>query len=267
MTGDWYDADTSGGQGTDDRFIVDVGGFEGPLDLLLSLAREQKVDLTRISILALSRQYLAFIDEARRLSLELAADYLVMAAWLAYLKSRLLLPEKAEPDEPTGEELASVLALRLRRLEAMRQAGEGLIARPQLGFDVFARGMPQIVSVQKHVQFTASLYDLLESYSAQRSRTLAQSITVPKRAVLTLQDARQRLTRMLGGAANWTPLDAFLADYLAQPGLGATARASALSASLEMVKEGQIELRQLAPFAPLYLRRYAGSDRGRRPRS
>ena len=242
-------------QSASDVLVVDVGGFEGPLDLLLSLAREQKVDLTRISILALAEQYLTFIDAARRLSLEVAADYLVMAAWLAYLKSRLLLPEKEAEEEPSGVELAAVLALRLRRLEAMRQAGNLLMERSRLGQHVFARGAPEVFGARKSVTFDASLYDLLEAYSALRMRKLVRTVRVARREVLTLREARERLTRLIGATSAWAPVDSFLADYLARPELRATARASALSASLEMVREGQIELRQIAPFAPLYIRR------------
>lgn len=238
----------------DDSLVIDIDGFEGPLDLLLKLARDQKVDLTRISILALAEQYLAYVEAARRLSLELAADYLVMAAWLAYLKSRLLLPKEAD-DEPSGEELAEVLAERLRRLEAMREAGRQLMAQPRLGADVFPRGMPESHGLQTRSVWDASLYDLLSSYAALRLHRVAATFAIAKREVFSLQDARDRLLRLLGGSSQWAALDSFLADYLSRPELRRTARASALSASLELVREGELELRQSAPFAPLYLRR------------
>ncbi len=159
-----------------DRLVVDVDGFEGPLDLLLQLAREQKVDLSKISILALAEQYLAFIEAARRLRLEIAADYLVMAAWLAYLKSRLLLPADEEDDEPSGEELAAVLARRLRHLEAIREAGRRLMASARLGIDIFARGAPEPLSVNTRAVWDAQLYDLLSAYAALRLRGLATSV-------------------------------------------------------------------------------------------
>ena len=243
-------------RGEGETLVVDVDGFEGPLDLLLSLARDQKVDLTRISILALSEQYLAFVEEARRLRLEVAADYLVMAAWLAYLKSRLLLPEReSDEEEPTGEELAAQLAFRLRRLEAMRQAGEKLMSGSTLGVDIFARGMPESIGIARKVTYQAKLYDLLEAYAAHRQRTLVRRVRFAKRQVFSLQEARERLIRLVGKMEHWAPVDTYLVEFLVRPELRATARASALSASLELVKEGQVELRQAAAFAPLYIRR------------
>lgn len=239
--------------------VVDVDGFEGPLDLLLTLARDQKVDLTKISILALAEQYLVFIEAARRLSLEIAADYLVMAAWLAYLKSRLLLPQE-EAGEPSGEELASALAERLRRLEAMREAGRRLMARDQLGIDVFARGMPEPMVATATTTWDASLYDLLSSYAALRLHRIAEVVHVRRREVFSLQEARDRLTRLLGSNTHWAPLDSYLIDYLADPDLKRSARASALSASLELVREGVVELRQNAHFGALYVRRKLGAE-------
>jgi segregation and condensation protein A len=243
----------------DDTLVVDVEGFEGPLDLLLKLARDQKVDLTRISILALAEQYLAFIEAARRLRLEIAADYLVMAAWLAYLKSRLLLPEAKADDEPSGEELAAVLALRLAQLEAMRNAGRRLMELSRLGVHIFPRGMPEPVAVRSRAAWQASLYDLLSAYAALRLRKVAGTMQVPPRHVFSLQQARERLTQLIGRSTHWAPLDSYLAEYLGQPELARTARASALSASLELVREGEMELRQSAPFAPLYVRRRAAA--------
>ena len=244
----------------DDLLVVDVDGFEGPLDLLLKLARDQKVDLARISILALAEQYLAFVEEARRLRLEIAADYLVMAAWLAYLKSRLLVPQDEADEEPGGEELAAALAERLRRLEAMRDAGKRLMALSRLGSDRFSRGMPEPLAISRRIVWDVRLFDVLAAYGALRLRQVTQTIEVPRRDVFSLHEARDWLLNGLDACISWAPLDSFLAEYLADPMLRATARASALSASLELAREGQIELRQNEPFAPLYLRKRSAAD-------
>lgn len=238
----------------DPQLVVDVDGFEGPLDLLLTLARNQKVDLARISILGLVEQYLEFVSEARRMRLELAADYLVMAAWLAYLKSRLLLPEQKDEDEPTGEELAAALAFRLQRLEAMRDAGARLMARNRLGRDIFARGAPENMSVVRKSIWSATIYDLLTAYATQRQRTSVTAVHVARRRVWSLQEAHQILVRLVGTIAEWAPLNSFLEDYLLDGEERATVIASTFSASLEMVREGQIELRQGEPFSPVYVR-------------
>jgi segregation and condensation protein A len=240
--------------GDEPALVVDVDGFEGPLDLLLSLARSQKVDITRISILALAEQYLAYIEKIRELRLELAADYLVMAAWLAYLKSRLLLPEENDSEEPTGEELAAALAFRLQRLEAMREAAARLVNRNRLGRDVFPRGLPEPVVTVKRSEYSATLYDLLSAYAAQRQQQAISIVHVRKRDVWSLHDAREVLTRLIGRIAEWAPLDTFLSAYLVTPEMRATVKASAFGASLELVREGRIELRQTEPFAPLYIR-------------
>jgi segregation and condensation protein A len=234
--------------------VVDVDGFEGPLDLLLSLARSQKVDLARISILALAEQYLAYIEQIRQLRLELAADYLVMAAWLAYLKSRLLLPEEKGDDEPTGEELANALAFRLRRLEAMRDAAARLANSDRLERDVFGRGFPEPVVINKKNEYSATIYDLLSAYAAQRQQKAISIVQVKARKVWSLQDAREILVRMIGSVAEWTPIDVFLSPFLVTDDMRATIKASSFSASLELVKEGKIDLRQTEPFAPLYMR-------------
>lgn len=238
-----------------ERLIVDLGAYEGPLDLLLALARDQKVDLAQISVLALAEQYLAFFDKVRTLSLEVAADYLVMAAWLAYLKSRLLLPTDEDEDGPSADELAAALAFRLRRLEAMRNAAARLMNRNRLSREIFARGMPEPVVLNSTRRFQASLYDLLEAYSAQRSRSFAQRMQFKKRSVISLAEARERLVRLIGDIADWAPMDALFDDYIATPAMRATARASSLSASLELTREGQVELRQVAPFSPVYIRK------------
>ena len=241
----------------DDCLVVDVEGFEGPLDLLLELARNQKVDLAKISILALADQYLTFIEAARRLRLELAADYLVMAAWLAYLKSRLLLPAEAADEEPSGEEMALLLARRLKHLEAIREAGRRLMGFARLGIDVFPRGKAETLSVNTHVIWDATLYDLLSAYAALRLRGMVTSVKFVERHVFTLQEARDRLIRMVGASGQWEMLDFYFMEYIVQPELRATAKASAFSASLELVREGELELKQSQHFAPLYVRRRA----------
>ncbi len=252
---DDFDTAPLGGSEAEPALIVDVNGFEGPLDLLLELARRQKVDLAQISILALVEQYLAFIEEARKLRLELAADYLVMAAWLAFLKSRLLLPTAPAAAEPDAGDLATVLTLRLQRLEAIRRAAGKLADRPQLGRDVMARGAPENMATTTRAKWHATLYDLLSAYADNRQRTANASVRLAQRAVWSLAEAREALHRLIGEAADWCPLEAHLAAYMTAPDMAPTVRASALSAMLEMVREGLIDVRQDAPFAPLMLRR------------
>ncbi|WP_193177735.1 segregation and condensation protein A [Oricola nitratireducens] len=234
--------------------VVDVDGFEGPLDLLLHLARNQKVDLTQISVLELARQYLVFIEKARALRLELAADYLVMAAWLAFLKSKLLIPEPKVEGEQTGEEMAALLQFRLKRLEAMRDAAARLINRNRLGRDVFARGMPETVIVDKTSEYHASLYDLLTAYAQQRQREAIDHVEIAKRAVWSLTEAREILRKLVGDVSDWTALDSFIVAYIATPQMRRTAIASTFAASLELVRERVLEMRQDAPFATLYMR-------------
>jgi segregation and condensation protein A len=238
----------------DPALVVDVDGFEGPLDLLLHLARNQKVDLARISIQALADQYLVFIETARTLRLELAADYLVMAAWLAFLKSKLLIPKQPGEEGESGEELAALLQFRLKRLEAMRDAAARLVNRNRLGRDVFARGMPELVIVEKRNEWSATLYDLLTAYAVQRQRQAIDRVKIAKRSVWSLKEARDILTRLVGELRDWTALDQFLIQYLVSPGDRATAIASSFAASLELIREGTLEARQEGAFAPLYLR-------------
>jgi segregation and condensation protein A len=235
--------------------IVDVEGFEGPLDLLLTLARQQKVDLAKISILALADQYLAFIEEARRVRLELAADYLVMAAWLAYLKSRLLLPESDGGPGPSAEDMATALALRLRRLEAIRNVADQLTGRPQLGRDVFGRGAPEPIADIKRPEWTATLYDLLTAYAQQRQKNALARVRFAPRTVWSLAEAREALERLIGVSADWGRLDEFLISYLVEPSLRATVYASSFAAVLEMVREGQVEMQQTGAFTPIFLRK------------
>ena len=239
---------------TEAAFVVDVDGFEGPLDLLLELARRQKVDLAKISVLALVDQYLEFIDAARRVRLELAADYLVMAAWLAYLKSRLLLPDPPRGEEPAAADLATALANRLRHLEAIRAAAQILMNRPRLGRDIFARGLPEAVEVVRRSAFQATMYDLLSAYARQRQIQANTRVTFKKRAVWSIAEARAALERLSGMVQEWTVMDGFLIDYCVTPELRRTVRASCFSASLEMVREGHLEMRQDSAFAPIWLR-------------
>lgn len=239
-----------------DQLVVDVEGFEGPLDLLLALARTQKVDLAKISVLALAQQYLDFISEARRLRLEIAADYLVMAAWLAFLKSKLLLPaEPSEEGEPSGAELAALLAFRLKRLHAMREASAQLMTRKRLGRDVFARGLPEPIRITRQSVYGANVYDLLKAYSQQRQRTAVTSLRMKPRTVWSLKEARDELERLLGMNLDWAPLDRLLAEFLVEPELRKTALASSFTATLEMTREGALEIRQAKSFAPLLVRR------------
>jgi segregation and condensation protein A len=241
--------------------VVDVEGFEGPLDLLLMLARQQKVDLAKISILALADQYLTFIEEARRLRLELAADYLVMAAWLAYLKSRLLLPDTHAPEGMSAEDMANALALRLKRLEAIRELADKLFARPLLDRDVFARGNGEPIAHIKHPEWTATLYDLLSVYGQQRQRHALAHLRYAKRNVWSLAEAREALERLIGQSVDWTPLDQYLIKYVVEPSHAATVFASSFASALELVREGLADLHQQKPFAPLYVRkRQAGTD-------
>jgi segregation and condensation protein A len=239
-----------------EQLIVDVAGFEGPLDLLLELARRQKVDISRISVLALAEQYLAFFETARRLRLDLAAEYLVMAAWLAYLKSRLLLPEPANAEEPPAEELAARLAFRLQRLEAMRAAAAQLMARSRLGLDVFARGDPEPLMVERQVHYGDNLFDLLKAYAERRQRRQAhRRYAILRRRVWSVNEARTILEQLLGTMDDWGRFEGWLADYLAEPAERASFIASSLTASLELAREGRLELRQERAFEPIYIRR------------
>jgi segregation and condensation protein A len=245
---------------TDDpALVVDVEGFEGPLDLLLTLARQQKVDLSKISILALADQYLAFIEAARKLRLELAADYLVMAAWLAYLKSRLLLPEQQGPDGPSAEDMANSLAQRLRRLEAIRNVAQLLMERPQLGQHVFPRGQPEPIEEIKHPEWSATLYDLLSAYAGRRATKARAIVQMRKRTVWSLAEAREALERLIGMSLEWCPLDQYLSEYLVEPSQRATVLASTFAATLELVREGQVEVNQHTAFAPIYVRKRENS--------
>ncbi len=246
--------------GDEPKLIVDVEGFEGPLDLLLMMARQQKVDLAKISILALADQYLAFVEQARRMRLELAADYLVMAAWLAYLKSRLLLPEPVVPEGQSAADMAKALALRLRRLDAIREAGARLFERPQLGRDVFGRGDPEPIAQIKRPQWSATLYDLISAYATERQRHALRRVRFAKRNVWSLVEARAVLERLVGVTSDWSRLDEYLIAFVVEPAMRATVFASSLAASLELVREGVVEIQQSGAFAPIYLRKRTGID-------
>lgn len=241
--------------------VLNLEGFEGPLDLLLALARTQKVDLLSISILALADQYIDFIKRARELSLELAADYLVMAAWLAYLKSRLLLPPEHDDEGPTGEEMAAILAFRLKRLEAMRDVAARLFNRDRLGRDVFGRGMPEGVRSITRSEYRLSLYELLKAYSDSRIRDLAPArMHIRRPHIYSVEDALERLKRLLGNVPDWSVLERFLPDLAGQTEGNAvrSAVASTFVAALEMVRRGHAEMQQHDTFAPIYLRAREG---------
>lgn len=245
----------------EEAFVVAVDGFEGPLDLLLALARDQKVDLAKISVLALADQYLAFIESARRHSLELAADYLVMAAWLAYLKSRMLLtqPPSAE-GEPTADEMAARLRWRLQRLQVLRETAARLVARNRLGRDVFARGAPEPVNVIRLPTHVDTLYDLLTAYSRERLKRASGKSYTPKHApVLLIEEARERLERMLGRIGNWNSLSSLLPFGWSGEPRRRSALASMLLACLELARDGKLEIRQLKPFDEVYVKDRAES--------
>jgi segregation and condensation protein A len=238
--------------GDDDQLTLELGSWEGPLDLLLALARNQKVDLREISILALVEQYLAFIDNAKALKLEIAADYLVMAAWLAYLKSCLLLPREPHV-EPSPEELALRLQLRLERLNAMRESGARLMARDRLGRDVFARGAPDGLRVVRKANWDVSLFDLMQAYGQIKARSQPVFHVVHKRHVMTLDEAIERVTRLVGSLVSWTEIRAFLPET-DDPVFHKSALASSFLAMLELARQGRVELEQDEAFAPLMVR-------------
>ncbi|MBC7137716.1 MAG: segregation/condensation protein A [Defluviimonas sp.] len=239
-----------------EALIVDVEGFEGPLDLLLTLSRSQKVDLRRISVLQLAEQYLRFVEEAKALRIELAADYLVMAAWLAFLKSRLLLPPDPAEDGPSAEDLAAHLAFQLERLSAMREAAARLMARDQKGRDFFVRGAPDATGTLRRVRHTASLLDLMQAYARIRTRDEFRPFVMDRLDVYTMDTALERLRGLIGYAGEWTELANYLPEgWTADPVRRRSATAATFAATLELAKRGLIELRQSGTFAPISLRR------------
>lgn len=243
-----------------DSLLLNIDGYEGPIDVLLDLARHQKVDITKISILQLARQYLVFIERAQKLNLELAAEYLVMAAWLAYLKSRLLLPKQDNDLEPSAEEMADALQFQLRRLEAMQSAAAKLAELPRLGQKVFARGAPEGLAVRTNVSWDATLYDLLKAYGDIHRRKNESHYDLPNFNLMSMEDAVTRMTRMLGKLPRtglysvWTTMESFIPEGIKDRLFGRSALASTLTASLEMVKQGLVEIRQDGLFRPIYMR-------------
>jgi len=239
-----------------EALIVDVGAFEGPLDLLLTLSRTQKVDLRQISILALARQYLDSVEKAKQLRLELAADYLVMAAWLAFLKSRLLLPPDPLAEGPSGEELAAHLAFQLERLQAMREVAAKLMARDQLGRDFFARGITEDVTRVRRVTYTATLLDLMQGYARIRTRDDFRPFVMDRDAVMTMEQALDRMRGLIGYAGEWTDISSYMPDgWTADPTRRRSATAATFAASLELAREGHIDIRQSDTFAPIQIRK------------
>ena len=250
---DWFEAPPA--TPDDDVLYVDVAGYEGPLDLLLDLARRQKVDLARISVLALAEQYLEFIESIREKRMEIAADYLVMAAWLGYLKCRLMVPGAESSDEPSGEMMAALLQFRLKRLEAMRQASMKLMNLPRLGQLIHARGLPEPIVVKRRSLWEANLYELLKAYATQRERGVPVDYSPRERTVWSLQEAREILQRLIGESMDWVPLGDYLDRYLGASEERTTALASSFASSLELVRQGHVELRQSLAFGPLFMRR------------
>ena len=245
-----------------EALIVDVDGFEGPLDLLLSLSRTQKVDLRKVSVLQLAEQYLGFIEKAKELRLELAADYLVMAAWLAFLKSRLLLPPDPTEDGPSGEELAAHLAFQLERLAAMREVSAKLMARDQLGRDFFARGIPEDVTRIRRVTYTATLLDLMQAYARIKTKDEFRPFVMDREKVFTMEQALERMRGLIGFAGEWSDLTSWLPEgWESDPVKRRSATAATFAASLELAKAGQIELKQGDVFAPIQIRKRPDSDR------
>lgn len=239
-----------------EAFVIDVDGFEGPLDLLLSMARTQKVDLRKISILDLSRQYLSFVEKAKVLRLELAADYLVMAAWLAFLKSRLLLPPDPTEEGPSGEDLAAHLAFQLERLQAMRDCAAKLMARDQKGRDFFVRGLPEEYERVRKVKYTATLIDLMQGYARIRTKDEFRPFVMDREKVFTMEMALDRMRGMIGFSGQWTDIMSYLPDgWDDDPVKWRSATAATFAASLELVKEGKAEIQQSDTFAPIQLRR------------
>jgi segregation and condensation protein A len=256
MPDDFFDSPAIEALDLDEGLIIDVGGFEGPLDLLLGLARSQKVDLRRISILMLAEQYLGFVEAAKRLRIELAADYLVMAAWLAYLKSRLLLPPDPADEGPSGEDLAAHLAFQLARLEGMRDAAARLMGRDQLGRDFFARGEAVGLREERRVVHEAGLLDLLQAYARIKTRDEFRPLHLDREPVLTMEHALELMRGLVGTALDWTALAAWLPeDWRDEPKRRRSAMAASFAAALELARSGAVEIRQEASFAPIYLRR------------
>lgn len=250
-----FDAAAVAQRRADEALIVDVEGYEGPLDLLLMMARTQKVDLMKISVLRLAEQYLTFVEEARALRIELAADYLVMAAWLAYLKSRLLLPPDPEADGPSAEEMAAHLAFQLERLEAMRQVSEQLMGRDRLGYTRFARGAPETVARKRKTQWQAGLIDLMRAYARMKTKDEFRPFAFDRTDIFTMEQALERLRRLIGYVGEWTDLASFLPEGWGEDrSRRRSATAATFAASLELARQGRLEIRQADTFAPISFR-------------
>ncbi|HIA82028.1 MAG TPA: segregation/condensation protein A [Rhodospirillales bacterium] len=249
-----FEDDNEFAPSSDHRLVLDVDGFAGPIDVLLTLAREQKVDLTQISILELADQYLVWVAKLRQANLELAADYLVMAAWLAYLKSILLLPTSTDDEEPTGEEMAAALQFQLLRLESMQQAGEKLLARDQLGQDFFPRGNPEKFGYNLNGAFEASIYDLLKAYGEHTHRSNVRILRIELSDLYSTDDGLKWLTKMLGSMPDWTSLLQFLPAEIKGDLVSRSMVASALSAALQLTKQGELKIRQTETFGTIYVR-------------
>jgi segregation and condensation protein A len=254
-SGEQFEEDQREAVAPEDALLLDLDGYEGPIDVLLTLARDQKVDLRKISILALADQYLAFIQRARQLRLEIAADYLVMAAWLAYLKSRLLLPEPETEGEPTGAELAAALAFQLQRLQAMRDVGARLMARPQLGRDIFRRGEPEHFKAVARPVYAVTLYDLLKAYGTHPGRRTEGALHILPMDLYSMDDALKRFSGLIGKAVDWTSLASFLPAVSGDGLVRRSAVAATFAASLEMVRSGRARIRQDGTFGPIFIRR------------
>ena len=239
--------------------MLDVGGYEGPIDVLLTLARDQKVDLAEISILELANQYLYWVTEIRNSNLELAADYLVMAAWLAYLKSRLLIPDLSVEDEPTGEEMSEALQFQLRRLESMQNSGVQILEKCQLGEDFFKRGNPETFGHNSTSIYEVSIYDLLSAYGEHTHRSNVKTLHIQGSDLFSPEEAIQRMVGMIGKIPNWARLDQFLPIKLKGNIISRSAIASTFIAALQVTKEGKMQIRQSAAFKPIYIK-----DRQRR---
>lgn len=246
----------------EEALIVDIDGFEGPLDLLLTMARVQKVDLMQVSILQLAEQYLSFVEQARQLRIELAADYLVMAAWLAFLKSRLLLPPDPEDEGPSAEDLAAHLAFQLERLDAMRQASARLMGRDRLGQSRFVRGQPEQIARKRNVTYEVGLIDLMRAYARLKTKDEFRPYAFDRKDVFTMEQALERVRHLIGFAGEWTMLAEFLPDGWGGGERGRSATAATFAATLELARQGRLEIQQAESFAPIAIRlRKAGESR------
>lgn len=246
-----------------DALLVELDGFEGPLDLLLGLSRARKIDITKLSIAELATQYIGYINNIKQHRLEIAADYLVMAAWLVYLKSKLLLPsDEVAGEEPSGDLLAAQLAFRLKRLEAMRLKGQELMARPQLGQEFFGSGAPEGFMVVSSHKYKADLYDLLKAYAVQRQRVVKGGYKVKRREVWSIKKARSRLSSLLGISIEWAPINDLISSFMNGEVTSKTTVASTFGATLEMARDGIIEIKQGAHFEPLYVKSLRDKEQG-----